>query len=692
MLLVAVLTATATVAQVDWPAVHPGEAGFNAARLETARKSLKVRGTSAVLVIRNGRKVLEWYAPGKTASDKHYTASLAKALVGGSSLLLATAQGRIRPDDTAARYIPQWRNDPLKSKITIRHLATHTSGIEDANQPGVPHDELPGWMGAFWKREPDPFTIALQAPVLFEPGSAYHYSNPGMAALAYAVTASLRGAVHEDIQSVLREELMRPLGIPDEDWSIGYGRAYQVDGLDLYANWGGGGYTPRATARVGEWMMARGEWEGRHLVRESFVEAALRYAGTAIAKRQPDPYVPATTLGWYTNIDGVWPAVPRDAFAGAGAQQQLLLVIPSLQMIIVRNGAALDPSRPDQFWKAAYEYVFKPIVTALDNPPREPSAPYPPSRVIRSVTFAPESSVIRKAEGSDNWPLTWGSDGNLYTSYGDGWGFDPRLDRKLSMGVARVDGPPEYFRGFNIRSSSIERDGDGRAGPKASGMISVDGVLYMWVRNVANAQIAWSKDLGRTWQWGFKFEESFASPAFLNFGRDNEGARDQFVYTYSQDNSSAYESADGIVLARAPKARIADREAWEFFAGIKPDGEPSWTRDIAARKPVFEFPANCQRTDAVYNPAIRRYLLTVGYGHRGAWGIYDAPEPWGPWTTAFHTENWGLGQTHGYRLPSKWISKDGSTMTLVFSGLIYDTVSYDAFCVRRMKLELDTHE
>src|SRR5690606_23731307 len=106
----------------------------------------------------------------------------------------------------------------------------------------------------------DPFTVALNAPVVFEPGSAYRYSNPGMAALAYAVTASLREAEHKDILSLLRDELMRPLGIPDEDWSIGYDRAYMVDGLDLYANWGGGSFTPRAVARIGEWMMAKGEW------------------------------------------------------------------------------------------------------------------------------------------------------------------------------------------------------------------------------------------------------------------------------------------------------------------------------------------------------------------------------------------------------------------------------------------------
>jgi hypothetical protein len=68
--------------------------------------------------------------------------------------------------------------------------------------------------------------------------------------------------------------------------------------------------------------------------------------------------------------------------------------------------------------------------------------------------------------------------------------------------------------------------------------------------------------------------------------------------------------------------------------------------------------------------------------------LFDAPEPWGPWTTAFATQDWGLGQTHSYRLPTKWTSDDGSTLHLVFSGCTHEDVAYDAFCVRPLKLTL----
>ena len=98
------------------------------------------------------------------------------------------------------------------------------------------------------------------------------------------------------------------------------------------------------------------------------------------------------------------------------------------------------------------------------------------------------------------------------------------------------------------------------------------------------------------------------------------------MYTFSQDGASAYTSGDGLVLARVPKARIRDREAYEFFAALDGAGRPQWTRDIEARSPVFRFPGHCQRVDAVYNPRLKRYLLALGYNHKGGWGIFDSVE------------------------------------------------------------------
>jgi CubicO group peptidase (beta-lactamase class C family) len=651
--------------------LSPEDFGFDRAKLNALRDDLTRRNTQSLLIMRRGEIVYEWHAPGRGPDRTHYTASMAKAIVTGLSLMLAIEDGRLQPDDLASKYIPAWRGDPVKSKITIRHLATHTSGIEDAEQDNIPHDKLPGWKGNFWKRTPDPFSIAIhKAPVIFDPGSKYAYSNPGIAALNYAVTAALRGAPQSNIHALLRERVLVPLGIADDEWSIGYGKAHDVDGLKLYAGWGGGGFTPRAVARIGQLMLDRGMWRNRRLISRATVDKALEWAGMPGAA----PPSPVSGLSWWLNARGSWPRIPKDAFAGAGAGHQILFAVPSLDLVAVRNGGLLAHGPEDRhFWKSAHDYFLQPLVDAVVSAP-----PYPQSSAIRRISFAPEESIVIKAKGSDNWPLTWGDDDSIYTSYGDGWGFEPLIKPKLSMGFARVLGPPENFTAENIRSQSGERSGDGRKGPKSSGMLMVDGLLYMWVRNTGNAELWWSPDHATTWRQAFRFTESFATPCFLNFGRNYAGARDNFVYAYSQDGPDAYQPDDQMILARAPKDRVRDRSAWEFYAG------DSWTQDIAACRPVLRFPRRCERSDAVYNPGLKRYLLAVGYGHTGGWGIFDASEPWGPWSIAFHTESWGLPfATHGYRLPAKWISPDGRTMWLVFTGL----KTYDAFCVRKMTLE-----
>jgi len=634
--------------------------GFDASKLD----HLRDLRTDSIYILHHNRVVHEWYAPDWSAAKPHGTASLAKSLVGGLSLLLALTDGKISLDDPASKYIPAWRDDPRKSRITIRHLATHCSGIEDAEQNNLPHDQLPGWKGAFWRRDPDPFSIALRdAPALFTPGASWHYSNPGMAALAYCITKAAG-----DTKQLLHDRLFAPLGIPDSEWSIGYGRAYELDGLPLYANWGGAAFTPRAAARLGQFLLDRGE---RRIPREQ-IERLVAFADTPAPPRSVEGPAPLSALAWRVNSDGIWEGVPLDTYLGAGAGHQLLVVIPSLDLVAVRNGQALEiPSGPANFWEPVYREFLRPLVAAVTD-----HAPYPPSPVIAGVEFAAADTIVRQASGSDNWPITTLGDGSQFTAYGDGWGFEPRAPAKLSLGFSRIEGPPERFRGSNILSPTGERKGDGKAALKASGLLDLNGTLYMWVRNAGNSQLAWSTDHGSSWTWGWKFEDGFGSPTFL------QGPRDGYVYTISQDGPSAYESDDWLTLARAPKNKVRDRAAWEFLVSLSDSGFPTWTSDIAKRGPVFRNPRRCRRTDFIFNPGLNRYLLTVAYDHEGGWGLFDAPDPWGPWTTAFSTNQWDQPGTHGYRLPTKWISDDGRTLWLLFSG----TNRNDAFCLRRMTL------
>ena len=159
-----------------------------------------------------------------------------------------------------------------------------------------------------------------------------------------------------------------------------------------------------------------------------------------------------------------------------------------------------------------------------------------------------------------------------------------------------------------------------------------------------------------------------------------------FVYVYSPDVNTAYDPADRLVLARVPKERIRERDAYEFFMRVESNRDIIWSHDIVDRGAVFSNRGAVCRSHVTYSPALKRYLLImIGPGNdtrfAGGFGVYDAPEPWGPWTTAFYTDAWGVGSGESASLPSKWLAADGRSAWLVFSG-------DDSFSIRRATLEL----
>ena len=127
---------------------------------------------------------------------------------------------------------------------------------------------------------------------------------------------------------------------------------------------------------------------------------------------------------------GQWPILPRDAYFGSGAGHRILLVVPSLKLIVVRlGGELLDAAHmPKDYHDVYRQYLFEPLMAAMDKPAtnsREQGAgsrgsaawdgqPYPPSRVITGIQWARKESIVRRAPGGDNWPLTW-ADGDGFT-------------------------------------------------------------------------------------------------------------------------------------------------------------------------------------------------------------------------------------------------------------------------------------
>ena len=333
-------------------------------------------------------------------------------------------------------------------------------------------------------------------------------------------------------------------------------------------------------------------------------------------------------------------------------------------------------------------------------------APYPPSPVINGVSLD-WSTHRREAVGSDNWQLTWADDDHQYGAWGDGGGFGgTNSNGRVGLGFGRIEGDWDNYKGYNVwggRNPENPAQFDG----KSWGTICLDGILYSWVvpdvpdtggprDHYRYIQLAWSTDHAAHWtraDWRWWREDNLVIPTFLVNGKNNAGARDDYVYAYfirPQDVNITHASfglqvhrPGALFLARAPKDRIfAGRESYEWFTGIS-DSNATWGT-LVDKKPEFENPEGTGWClSACYNPGLGRYLLATEHtvSHASVMSLFDAPEPWGPWTTVkYWSTDDRFGQTRPgssldwahnvffFSFAPKWFSEDGRTFTLVFTG------------------------
>lgn len=335
--------------------------------------------------------------------------------------------------------------------------------------------------------------------------------------------------------------------------------------------------------------------------------------------------------------------------------------------------------------------------------------PYPPSPIIADIVLD-WSTHRRHGQGSDNFQLAWADDNHQYGAWGDGGGFGgTNSDGRVSLGFARIEGDWDSYRGYNVWGGK-DAENPSRFAGKSWGTICVGGVLYSWtVPDVPDTggprdhyryiELARSTDHGATWAkapWRWRGEDNLIVPTFLVYGKDNAGARDHYVYSYfiRPQYLGVSERGNGgfglhihkpgvLFLARVQQDRIfAGRDAYEWFTGMD-DGKPTWG-PLSEKTPVFE---NSDGTgwcvSASYDPGLGRYLLATEHSvsHSSVMCLFDAPEPWGPWTTVKY---WTMDDPFGknrvgstldwadnvffFSFAPKWFSADGRNFTLVFTG------------------------
>ena len=236
---------------------HLSQSGLIAATRKTIEAEVAAdRFAGAVLIVKDGKPVFsEAYG---LADREHKTAntlktrfrigSMNKMFTAVATLQLAQA-GKLDVKDPVGKYLTDYPNKDVATKVTIHELLTHTGGTGDIFGPEFESHRLElrtlqDYVNLYGKRAPK-----------FEPGSQWEYSNYGFILLG-AIIEKVSGKSYYDY---VRENIYVPAGMtstgsdPEDkavsDRSIGYTKmdssawTPNTDTLPYRGTSAGGGYS-----------------------------------------------------------------------------------------------------------------------------------------------------------------------------------------------------------------------------------------------------------------------------------------------------------------------------------------------------------------------------------------------------------------------------------------------------------------
>jgi CubicO group peptidase (beta-lactamase class C family) len=304
-------------------------AEIKSADCERAAKYSQSRHGTAMLVMQNGRTIFEHYANGGSAGRRWPIFSGTKSFW-GIAALAAARDGLFRLDDAVADTITEWKDDPRKSRITIRELLNQTDGID-----GASHLQRPSIR--------DRNTMAIQLPEVAEPGAAFIYGPSHLQIFTELLRRKLRG---RSVIGYFEGRVSNRLGLRGLNYKKdSHGNPLPATGFEL---------TAREWARFGELIVGDGSYRGRQIVPPALLREALTgsqanpcYGLTFWLNQQASngregDMERVLDLPWQS---AQWMDVcickdaPADMVIALGSHYQRLFMIPSLKVIIVRQGS-----------------------------------------------------------------------------------------------------------------------------------------------------------------------------------------------------------------------------------------------------------------------------------------------------------------------------------------------------------------
>ncbi len=292
-----------------WDSLPPSQLGWCTDRVDSLYRFLEQRNTKAFILLKDGKRVFEKYFGSFTRDSVWYWASAGKTL---TAFLVGKAQesGYLSINDTSSRYLGTgWTacTPEQEAAIRIRHQLTMTTGLDD----GVPDNHC---------------TLDSCLRYLSAPGTRWAYHNAPYTLLERV----LENATGQGINLYTQTALKNRTGITGQWLTVDYDNIFFS--------------RARSMARFGLLIQNRCVWGTDTLLRDT------GYIRDMLNTSQELNY--AYGYLWWLNGRGSYrvpglqlllpgsyaPAAPQDMFAALGKNGQIISIVPSRGLVMVRMG------------------------------------------------------------------------------------------------------------------------------------------------------------------------------------------------------------------------------------------------------------------------------------------------------------------------------------------------------------------
>ena len=272
--------------------------------------------TVSFLVIHHDSIVFESYRDGwnDTLTSNIYSAT--KTIVG---LLagIALDEGKIHSlDDPVSRYIPSYTQG-MQADVTLRHLLTMSGGMAwDEAYASLFSVTTHGYYGN------DLYDLVTGLDVVDQPGIQYSYRSGETQLLAFVIEA----ATEQTLSEYAEEKLWKPMQAERDAYWLLDKKDDDEKAFCCFHT------TARDVARFARLLLHHGNWHGRQLISEAYMDELMRPASYLKDQWGKDTLSYYGFQTWIMDYHGMRCPYLR------GMLGQYIIAIPEMNAIVVRLG------------------------------------------------------------------------------------------------------------------------------------------------------------------------------------------------------------------------------------------------------------------------------------------------------------------------------------------------------------------